>query len=93
MNKRIMQTRIHKTSILLVNCYSYLQSSIYVLLINMIHHQLEKKQGQVCYKTINWLHLIVISKGTIEIEPKDCETRTSELSNLTKKHLPYKHQI
>jgi hypothetical protein len=47
MNKRIMQTRIHKTSILLVNCYSYLQSSIYVLLINLIHHQPEKKQGQV----------------------------------------------
>jgi hypothetical protein len=47
MNKRIMQTRIHKTSILLVNCYSYLQSSIYVLLINLIRHQHEKKQGQV----------------------------------------------
>jgi hypothetical protein len=72
MNKRITQTRIHKTSILLINYYSYLQSNICVLLINLIHHQLEKKQGQVSYKTINWLHLIVISKRTIGIEPKDC---------------------
>jgi hypothetical protein len=82
MNKRIMQTRIHKTNILLVNYYSYLQSNIYVLLIDQIHHQPEKKQGQVSYKTMNWLHLIVVSKRTIEIEPKDCETRTSELSQI-----------
>jgi hypothetical protein len=72
MDKRIMQTRIHKTSILQVNCYSYFQSSMYVLLINLIHHQPEKKHGQVSYKTMNWLHLIVILKRTIEIEPKDC---------------------
>jgi hypothetical protein len=47
MNKRIIQTRIHKTCILLVNYYTYLQSSIYVLLINLIHQRPEKKQGQV----------------------------------------------